>query len=220
MGYHTDFEGQFDCYHSENKQIGAFLSAIHDGDLVAVAALADWLSENGDARGDPIAGMVVSNTLDLSKFWQLFGLKTEHAAYLKQFSETRRMRRDPKYLKRFPDPVRETACLPLGVEGGYFVAGGRCWGQDSEAPFLDYNRPPEKQPGLWCQWVPNEHGTAIIWNGGETFFDYVQWLEYLLEHFLTPWRYVVNGKVNWAGEHERDRGTIVVKDNKVTTLQE
>jgi hypothetical protein len=216
MGYTTHFEGQFDCYRPENKQIGAFLSAIRDGDLVAAAVLADWLSENGDPRGERITGLVVKNTLDLSLFWQLFGLKTEHAAYLKQFSDTRRMRRDPKELDQFLDPVREAVGLPPGEEGGYFVAGGGFHGQDRDASVLDYNRPPKNQPGLWCQWTPNEFGTAIVWDQGEKFYYYVEWLEYIINHFLTPWGYVVNGKVKWAGEDEADHGTIVVKDNKVT----
>jgi hypothetical protein len=220
MGYTTDFTGQFDCYRAENEQIRAFLGAIRDGDRAALAALADWLSERGDPRGDRIADMVGQNTLDLSMFWQMFGLKAEHAAYLKQFSQTRRMRRDPNRLKQFPDPIREAVGLPLGKEGGYFVGGGGFWGQDHDESVLDYNEPPEGQPGLWCQWIPNELSTAIVWNQGEKFYYYVEWLEYLLKHFLTPWGYVVNGQVYWQGEDDPDRGTIVVKDNKVKFTQE
>ncbi len=219
MGYSTEFVGQFDCYHPENKQIGAFLSAIRDGDRAAMAALADWLSEQGDPRGDRIAGLV-NRSVELSVFWQLFGLKTEHAAYLNKFSETRRMRRDPEPLKQFLDPLREAVDLPLGKDGGYFVGGGGFAGQEHDASILDYNQPPKGQPGLWCQWVPNELATAIVWNQAEKFYYYVKWLHYLLKHFLTPWGYVVNGKVDWVGDDEADRGTIVVKDNKVIILEE
>jgi hypothetical protein len=48
----------------------------------------------------------------------------------------------------------------------------------------------------------------------------VAWLEYFIGQFLAPWGYVLNGEMKWAGENEADRGTILVKDNKVTALPE
>ncbi len=102
MGYTTDFEGQFDCYHPENKQLSEFLSAIREGDMAALAVLGDWLSERGDTRGDRIADLVAKKSKDMSQFWKMFGLKPEHAAYLKQFGDSRRMRRDSKILEQFP----------------------------------------------------------------------------------------------------------------------
>ena len=125
------------------------------------------------------------------------------------------------------DPVRIAAGLPIGIEGGYFVSGG------SNPPFddksiIDYNTPPEGQPGLWCQWVPNKDGeepytdaadnSEIGWNGVEKFYHYIEWLEYIIEHFLKPWGYVLNGEVEWAGESREDIGMIVVKNNVVTKL--
>jgi hypothetical protein len=38
-------------------------------------------------------------------------------------------------------------------------------------------------------------------------------LEYLIDHFLAPWGYVLNGEVNWQGEREDDTGKIIVADN-------
>jgi hypothetical protein len=218
LGYTTSFKGQFDCYHPENSQLGAFLRAIREGDPTALAVLGDWLSERGDPRGERIAHLVANPSEDWSRFWQLFGLKPEHAAYLKQFSGTRRMRRAAQKLKHCPDPLREAVGLPLGKEGAYFVSGGGWAGQDHDESVLDYNRPPAGQPGLWCQWIPNALGTAIVWNGGEKFYDYVEWLEYLIGHFLAPWGYLLNGEMKWAGEDEVDQGTILVKDNQVTAL--
>ena len=54
-----------------------------------------------------------------------------------------------------------------------------------------------------------------MWDGSEKFNKYVEWLEYLIEHFLGPWGYRLNGKVTWAGEDESDVGTIVIVDNVV-----
>jgi hypothetical protein len=81
----------------------------------------------------------------------------------------------------------------------------------------DYNEPPSRTINSWCQWVPTEDGTAIEWNGGEKFYDYVEWIQYLITHFLAPWGYVLNGTVNWEGESRGDLGRIVITNNTVTT---
>ena len=79
--------------------------------------------------------------------------------------------------------------------------------------------PHEGMPGLWCDWVPNEDGTALEWNGAEKFYDYVPWIKYLIENFIKPWGLTVNGEVEWEGEESGDLGLIVVKDNVVTTKE-
>lgn len=74
-------------------------------------------------------------------------------------------------------------------------------------------------PGFWCQWVPNSEGTAIEWDGGEKFYNYVEWIEYLIQHFFEPWGVKLNGEVEWSGEESDDLGLISVKDNVVTVKQ-
>jgi len=142
-----------------------------------------------------------------------------HAAYLRRFAETRRMKRDPALTETRSDPVREAVGLPVGKEGGYFVAETGFAGQDHGEDVVDHNRAPAGQPGLWCQWVPNEDGTAIEWDMGEKFYEYTDWLVYLIEHFLEPWGYVLNGEVMWQGEESSDRGRLYVKDNKVAAKE-
>lgn len=144
-------------------------------------------------------------------------LKQEHADYINMFSGTRRMKRDASVLAGFEDPIREAVGLPIGDEGSYFVGGDGFRGQDRDASIIDYNSPPSDQPGLWCQWVIGEGGGVIEWDEGEKFYDYVEWLEYLISHFLKPWGYTVNGEVQWWGEDDEDRGTIIVVDNEVST---
>lgn len=128
-------------------------------------------------------------------------LREELKNYLTKFSETRRMKRklDDKF----------------GVEGEFYVDGGGYAGQDRESNIIDYNLPPKTQPGLWCQWIPNEDGTEIVWDGGEKFYKYVEWLEYIIKNFLEPEGYVLNGEVDFQGEYYNDNGVIVVTDNKV-----
>ena len=67
--------------------------------------------------------------------------------------------------------------------------------------------------------MPNEEGTAIAWDGGEKFYGYVEWIAYLIEHFLEPWGYKVNGTVEWDGEERGDIGRIRVEDNMVSAKE-
>jgi len=182
-------------------------------------------------------------------------LKPEHLAYLKQFANTRRVRRDPEKAELLPDPIRIAAGLPIGLEGAYFVGNESFKGQDKDASVIDGNSPPGipsssafyakhsvsygwrsqnatwyndwlkakaaglqcgGQPGLWCQWIPNDEGTTLGWDEGEKFYEYEDWLRYLIEHFLAPWHYTVNGEVEWVGEDSSDLGQLVVTNNVVT----
>ena len=147
-------------------------------------------------------------------------LKPEHMEYLTDFSNSRRMMRNADILAEMDDPVRVSTGLPLGDDGGYFVSATGFRGQGMDESVVDFNRPPSGQPGLWCQWVPNEDGTAIVWDDGEKFYNYVEWLEYLIEHFLKPWGYVLNGSVSYSGEEPDDRGWIHVKDNRVQAIDD
>lgn len=69
-------------------------------------------------------------------------------------------------------------------------------------------------PGLYCQWEPDEDGTHIKWDGGEKFYDYVPWMNYIIEKYLTPWGITVTGKVHYQGEGTGDHGNLVIKDGK------
>jgi hypothetical protein len=144
-------------------------------------------------------------------------LTEAHKNYLNRFSKTRRMKRDEAKAAELEDPIREAVSLPVGPEGCYFVGAGGLYGQDKDESVIEYNYPPSNQPGLWCQWIPNEDGTQIRWDEGEKFYSYVKWLEYMIKHLLNPWGYTLNGKVRWQGEDMYDLGTITVKNNKVTT---
>lgn len=147
-------------------------------------------------------------------------LTEAHKAYLVAFASTRHMQRDGAVYK-LPDPLREAVNLPAGPNGEYYVAGtdGFDFGSTKNASILDHNSPPRSQPGLWCQWVPSEDGKGIEWDGGEKFYAYTEWLKYIVDNFLKPWGYKLNGTVKWEGEESGDIGKIVVKDNAVTTKE-
>ena len=147
-------------------------------------------------------------------------LKPEHIAYLQAFNTSRRMKRDAVKAESFTDPVRLAAGLPIGPEAGYYVgAAEEDHGQVRDSAVIDYNSAPAGQPGLWCQWTVSDDGTELLWDDGEKFYDYTEWLEYLVQHFLKPWGYTVNGEVEWEGESGDDLGIIYAKDNRIQAVQ-
>ena len=104
-----------------------------------------------------------------------------------------------------------------GVEGEFYIDGTGMLGQGMDPTIIDHNTPPRTQPGLWCQWTPTEDNQGLEWDGGEKFYDCVEWLQYLLDKVLIPNGYVLNGVVKWDGEEQGDVGEIHVADNVVTT---
>ena len=78
--------------------------------------------------------------------------------------------------------------------------------------------PFEGCPSLYCQWVATS-ATTIEWDEGEKFYGYVEWLRYIIEHFLAPNGHTLSGTVEWCGEDRfDDRGNIVVQNNVVQKL--
>jgi len=124
------------------------------------------------------------------------------------------MKRDPKVLYELYGG-KHGLNGDYGIEGGYFAKPGNNFGQTDDKSVLEYNCPPEGQPGLWCQWIISKKG-FLKWNGGEKFYDYIEWLEYLIEHFFEPWGVKLNGSIRWWGEDRDDVGTITVEENEVT----
>jgi hypothetical protein len=121
------------------------------------------------------------------------------------------------FLNKFNDVrhMKRKAGKEFGVEGEFYVDGGTD-GNTGENGVIDHNTPPSTQPGLWCQWCPTKDGTEIKWDGGEKFYAYIPWLEYIIKNFLKPNKYKLNGEVTWQGEESSDFGKIIVKNNKVT----
>lgn len=124
-------------------------------------------------------------------------LTKDDREFLTKFSETRHMKR-----KGMPDS--------MGEEGEFYV------GDDEELNVVDHDNPPAIQPGLWCKWIPSDDGKEIVWNGGEKFYNYIEWIKYLIQRILTPRGYTLNGVITWDGEDDIDRGIIKIMDNRVT----
>lgn len=70
----------------------------------------------------------------------------------------------------------------------------------------------------YCQWIPTKDGRGIEWDGNEKFYDYIEWLIYLIDSFFRPKGYILSGTVAYQGEEVDDCGNIIVKDNEVSKI--
>lgn len=140
-------------------------------------------------------------------------LSTKEVEYINAFADTRRMNRR---------------------NGAYYVGGEGEFGQAHDSDIIDYNRPDPSQPGLWCQWVANEEGNTVEWDGNEKFYGSVEWMQYIIDHFIganplaklnQPEHFdflqghSVNGEIFAQGEEPDDQWKIVVVDGKVKTVE-
>lgn len=128
-------------------------------------------------------------------------LSEKDKEFLTKFAKTRRTARkvDAKY----------------GIEGEFYVDGAVRYGQGEDETILDNHRYPKTQPGFWCQWVPNDDGTAIVWDGNGKFYNYIEWINYLIKSILEPRGYSLTGYVKWHGDEPDDFGIISIENNVV-----
>ena len=161
-------------------------------------------------------------------------LTPEQVEYINLVARTRRMKRDVNklmelYKGEYGNPFAKDKTNPdevYGFEGEFFAREDGNSGQSEDASIIEFNTPAGQvgfmqgevdkgQPGLWCGWEVSENGTALRWDGGEKFYNYVAWMKYLIKKFFIPWGRKLNGEIYWYGEDREDIGKIKVKDNEV-----
>lgn len=84
--------------------------------------------------------------------------------------------------------------------------------------FVENRHDGDGFPSIWCDWMTDETGACLMHNGSEKFYNYVEWLEYLITYFFNPWGVDLNGEVFWSGDQLGDMGFIRVKNNVITTI--
>lgn len=82
-----------------------------------------------------------------------------------------------------------------------------------------YNKYSPEHPDSYNQWEPSEDGMSLRWNGGEKFYDYVDWLEWLVKNYFKPRSIELNGTFRYQGEEIGDVGRIEVKDSSVKLVR-
>lgn len=88
---------------------------------------------------------------------------------------------------------------------------------------LEFNEDPslipnDSKPSSYMQWVPSETMNAIVWDGGEKFYDYDLWMQWLL-FWLSSKGIQASGELRWRGESSDDIGLIHVLDGVMTVTQ-
>lgn len=155
--------------------------------------------------------------------------------YINLISATRRMKRDVNKLMKmyegkhgYPFAKEQTPEAIYGRYGEFFAYDEAGYDEYSDESVIDHNLAPGEiyflsgskngngQPGLWCQWVITNDGKNLEHDGGEKFYNYIEWLQYLIKYFFEPWGIKLNGEITWEGEESSDIGKIVVANNMVT----
>jgi hypothetical protein len=131
-----------------------------------------------------------------------------------------------------------------GFKGEYFAMNDGDMGQGNDGSVIDHNAASGeiawkdysgdwekrdemqkainadiiKQPGLWCQWRLDDE-TTLSWDGSEKFYNYIEWLQYLIAHFFEPWGIKLNGECYWQGEDNSDMGKIEIINNVINIYE-
>ena len=130
----------------------------------------------------------------------------EMQTFINRFSHNRHVKRDPKLIPQM-DPEWQKHCYrgSLGPGAMYYYPPDKIavdkivrkspwyktdannmvqndFGQIMDISVLK-DEPPDGVPGYWCQWIINNDGD-LEWDGGEKFYNYVEWLKFLITHFF------------------------------------
>ncbi|QDU30494.1 hypothetical protein ETAA8_56340 [Anatilimnocola aggregata] len=71
-------------------------------------------------------------------------------------------------------------------------------------------------PTYYCQWIPSADGRQLEWDKNEKFYFGKEWLEYLIQRFIAPWGYQLNGASPWYIDEFEAAGILMVTDNVVS----
>lgn len=162
-------------------------------------------------------------------------LSIKHSLFLRDFSKTRHYQRvwddyenngkwfldpDGKLAPKWTDPIVSKIFFTKSKNefdkiSKHFLEKYGC---------INYNEPTIGMPSLYCHWVPTDDNTGICWNGQEKFYDGHRWLKYIVDEFLKPWGYVLNGKIKIRFDSIRLNKFLiewlVVKNNEITLISE
>lgn len=74
---------------------------------------------------------------------------------------------------------------------------------------------PPGAPSAYLQWEITKDRLHLEWDGGEKFYDYVEWLQWLIDNKFKPAGLTLSGAVKYSGEETEDCGTLEIVDGQV-----
>ena len=159
-------------------------------------------------------------------------LNVHQVAYVQGFNKTRHMPRETRLIENVPDPLRTNVGLPLGDFGMFYLGDtprngirGQNWDKadpNHDLGIIEHGSgilkldPRKTLPDLWCQWTVNDAGSYLEWDQGEKFYNYTEWLDWMIRQLFVRWRRTLNGTIAWRGESFDDIGKIIVVNNQIT----
>lgn len=137
-------------------------------------------------------------------------LTKDQSDYLHLFSRSRHFEIDVSMVKQ--SDLMKRLDISIGKEGCFYI-GQTIYNINYGLPYtINYNKPPADCPGLWCDWIPTEDNCGIQWGGGEKFYNYTEWLNFIITHFLKKWDIEISGNVRFQGEDISDFGFLRIKN--------
>ncbi len=133
--------------------------------------------------------------------------------YINTFTNTRHFTYDVEKIKaKIPFWRIFSLDENLGEKGEFIVDKNRIL-DVFQGPFtIDYND-SGNCPSLWAQWEIADD--ELVWDQGEKFYYYVDWLRFYIKNFFEPNGIVLNGVVYYYGEEYGDCGYIIADNNDV-----
>ena len=121
-----------------------------------------------------------------------------------------------RYLTHFFER-RHVLMSPNHHEQGAFEVDHLPPHEVSEEPLdvVDWNRPPPSQPFMWCDWEIDPLGGSLTVKRPRNYRS-IEWLEYIIWKFISPYHCVVSGTMTWRGEEVGDEGCLHVEGNTIT----
>lgn len=116
--------------------------------------------------------------------------------------------------------------------GGRYAVPGNPFAEEA-LPVAQSNAVALGQPSLWCHWEPCPQGCCLSFDGLEKSYAPVDWLRYLIQHFLKPraaaalsdeewftgftFDHVLEGMVVGCRRDNKELFAINVRNNRVST---
>lgn len=143
-----------------------------------------------------------------------FAIDQDTRALLDGLYRTRRVKRNLVQLAASHNITVNAAQEKWGVDGEFYIdlASGNY--PDSANPTIsDYEKPPSKQPSLYCPWKLNTTNSLSLTD--DTPKD-VEWLEWLINNIFSPRGYTLDGTVLRFVEKRMHMRRILVTNNIVS----
>lgn len=81
-----------------------------------------------------------------------------------------------------------------------------------------YSVNDDRTPSMYCEWIFDPHGKRLAWNTAAANYEtYIDWLKYIMDNFLIPWNYTLNGNTKYQKGYKIV--DVFINDNNIETSE-